>query len=61
MDLHLVGLGQVQHPAHAVEDRGSGPGRLVGVCGDGWGPSPKVETAWLSGTRLGRALAQRLG
>ena len=34
--------------------------RLVGVCGDGWGPTPKVETAWLSGTRLGRALAQRL-
>lgn len=35
--------------------------RLVGVCGDGWGPTPKVETAWLSGVRLGRALAQRLG
>jgi predicted NAD/FAD-dependent oxidoreductase len=34
--------------------------RLVGVCGDGWGASPKVETAWLSGVRLGRALAQRL-
>jgi renalase len=34
--------------------------RLVGVCGDGWGASPKVETAWLSGTRLGRALAARL-
>lgn len=35
-------------------------GRLVGVCGDGWGATPKVETAWLSGVRLGRALAQRL-
>jgi renalase len=34
--------------------------RLVGVCGDGWGATPKVETAWLSGTRLGRALAERL-
>ncbi|GAB3027973.1 hypothetical protein GCM10011376_16680 [Nocardioides flavus (ex Wang et al. 2016)] len=34
--------------------------RLVGVCGDGWGSSPKVETAWLSGVRLGRALAERL-
>jgi predicted NAD/FAD-dependent oxidoreductase len=34
--------------------------RLVGVCGDGWGEAPKVETAWLSGTRLGRALAERL-
>lgn len=33
---------------------------LVGVCGDGWGEAPKVETAWLSGTRLGRALAERL-
>jgi len=34
--------------------------RLVGVCGDGWGEPPKVETAWLSGTRLGRSLAERL-
>lgn len=34
--------------------------RLVGVCGDGWGATPKVETAWLSGTHLGRALAERL-
>lgn len=38
-----------------------GGDRLVGVCGDGWGDRPKVETAWLSGVRLGRALAQRLG
>ncbi len=36
-----------------------GPGGPVAVCGDGWGPSPKVETAWLSGTRLGRELGQR--
>ncbi len=35
-------------------------GPLVGVCGDGWGPTPKVETAWVSGTALGRALAERL-
>jgi renalase len=34
--------------------------RPVGVCGDGWGAAPKVETAWLSGVRLGRALAARL-
>jgi predicted NAD/FAD-dependent oxidoreductase len=34
--------------------------RPVGVCGDGWGEAPKVETAWLSGVRLGRALAERL-
>lgn len=32
---------------------------LVAVVGDGWG-SPKVETAWRSGTLLGRALAARL-
>ncbi len=32
---------------------------LVGLCGDGWG-SPRVETAWSSGTQLGRALALRL-
>jgi renalase len=34
--------------------------RLVGVCGDGWGARPKVEIAWLSGVRLGRALVERL-
>lgn len=34
--------------------------RLVGVCGDGWGP-PKVEGAYLSGLALGEALAGRLG
>lgn len=32
---------------------------LVGLCGDGWG-SPKIETAWRSGTLLGRAIADRL-
>lgn len=32
----------------------------IGLCGDGWGPSPKVETAWLSGRDLGRSLAERL-
>jgi renalase len=31
------------------------------VCGDGWGPTPKVETAWVSGTALGKALARTLG
>jgi len=34
--------------------------RLVGARGDGWGETPKVETAWLSGVRLGRALTDRL-
>ncbi len=42
--------------AYALVD---GPDRLVGVCGDGWGPTPKVETAWLSGVRLGRELVRR--
>lgn len=31
----------------------------VGLCGDGWG-APRVETAWVSGTRLGQALAASL-
>lgn len=32
---------------------------LVGLAGDAWG-SPKVETAWRSGTQLGRAIAARV-
>ena len=32
----------------------------IGLCGDGWGAS-KVEAAWLSGHRLGEALAAGLG
>jgi predicted NAD/FAD-dependent oxidoreductase len=32
----------------------------VGVCGDAWGPKPRVEQAWLSGTALGEALLERL-
>ncbi|HXH77019.1 NAD(P)/FAD-dependent oxidoreductase [Nocardioides sp.] len=43
--------------AYALE---TGPQGLLGVCGDGWGLSPKVETAWRSGRDLGRALAERL-
>jgi renalase len=37
-------------------------GRPLGVCGDTWCPSgaPRVESAFLSGHRLGAALAQRL-
>jgi renalase len=31
----------------------------VGLCGDGWG-SPRFETAWVSGTRLGEELRRRL-
>jgi renalase len=33
---------------------------LVAVVGDAWG-RPRVETAWRSGTLLGRALARRVG
>ncbi len=38
------------------------PGNLLGICGDSWCPSgaPRVESAWLSGRRLGHALAERL-
>jgi predicted NAD/FAD-dependent oxidoreductase len=37
-------------------------GRPVGRCGDSWCPagSPRVEAAWLSGDRVGRALAAQL-
>lgn len=35
--------------------------RMVGVCGDGWGPQSKVEGAWLSGAALGREVVDRLG
>lgn len=37
-------------------------GRPVGLCGDAWCPSgaPRVESAWLSGRRLGVALAATL-
>jgi renalase len=34
---------------------------LIGVCGDAWGPRPRIEQAWLSGDALGRELAARLG
>jgi len=43
--------------AYALE---TGPNGLLGVCGDGWGASPKVETAWRSGRDLGRALVEQL-
>lgn len=38
-------------------------GRPLGLCGDSWCPSgaPRIESAWLSGHRLGAALAARLG
>jgi renalase len=38
-------------------------GRPLGLCGDSWCPSgaPRIESAWLSGHRLGAALAAWLG
>lgn len=38
-------------------------GRPLGLCGDAWCPSgaPRIESAWLSGHRLGTALAEQLG
>jgi predicted NAD/FAD-dependent oxidoreductase len=33
---------------------------MVGICGDEWGGRPKIETAWLSGQRLGRFIAEAL-
>jgi predicted NAD/FAD-dependent oxidoreductase len=38
-------------------------GRPLGLCGDSWCPSgaPRIESAWLSGHRLGVALAEQLG
>ena len=33
----------------------------VGVAGDAWAGGPRVEAAWLSGHRLGRALSERAG
>jgi len=32
----------------------------IGLCGDGWSAPAKVESAWLSGDALGRALAASL-
>jgi predicted NAD/FAD-dependent oxidoreductase len=36
-------------------------GAAVGAAGDAWSDGPKVEAAWLSGHRLGRVLAERVG
>ncbi len=36
------------------------PAGVLGVCGDGWSTTPKVQAAWLSGDGLGSALAERL-
>lgn len=33
----------------------------LGAAGDAWADGPRIEAAWLSGTLLGTALAERLG
>jgi renalase len=35
-------------------------GAALGAAGDAWSDGPKVEAAWLSGRRLGMALAERV-
>lgn len=37
------------------------PDAPIGVAGDAWADGPRVESAWLSGTALGVAMADRLG
>jgi len=32
----------------------------IGMCGDGWGSVSRIETAWMSGDRLGRHIAASL-
>jgi renalase len=46
-------------PAHPHDEPYHLDDDLLALVGDGWG-SPKVETAWRSGTLLGRALAARV-
>lgn len=48
-------------PAHGHEAPFHLDDSLMGVCGDAWGTSSSVETAFLSGRALGQALADRLG
>lgn len=33
---------------------------ITAICGDEWGGPPKIETAWLSGHRLGQFIAESL-
>lgn len=66
-----VGLTADGGPEHGggggAGDGGAGDGGgaggvsgLIGVCGDAWGTSSSVGTAWTSGDALGRALAAQL-
>jgi renalase len=54
---HRWSLASPRHPhptTFALDDR------LVGVCGDAWGPQARIEQAWISGHELGTALLTRL-
>lgn len=47
-------LGEREQP-YLLTDNG------IGACGDGWGPKPRVEAAYLSGVALADALVARFG
>ena len=44
-----------EEPYRLLDESGT-----VGICGDGWSPTAKVEGAWSSGDALGVALVERL-
>ncbi len=50
---HASPVGDRDRPFHLGDDG-------IALAGDGWGSS-RIETAWRSGTLLGRALADRVG
>jgi predicted NAD/FAD-dependent oxidoreductase len=55
---HRWSLASPRHPhraSYALHER------MVGVCGDAWGPQARIEQAWVSGHELGCALAARFG
>ena len=57
---HEVKRWSLARPAHSREDAFA----LVdgiGACGDSWGARPRIQTAWMSGLRLGQAVAASLG
>jgi len=46
---------------HADEPFGYDEQSGIAVCGDAWGPTAKVQAAWVSGTALGHQLVARRG
>jgi renalase len=55
---HRWSLAEPLRP-HADAAFGWDEGSRMGVCSDAWGGRPKVQTAWESGTAIGRDLAER--